>query len=196
MANDSFAKKPINFAAVGRGGWARVVWQISEPDKMIVADVRFRFQPPPVDRFEAVELHIGEDWLPRHRNFPLGRVVEAANVDGDLRDRLLEQLAKPGQAGAPVHPYDALGGKPVPMYVERLKSWKRFELKKPPGRRLPDDFFAEVARAYKDALAAGENPRKQLALDSGVPADTVARWISKARAKGELPPARPEKASA
>jgi hypothetical protein len=72
----------------------------------------------------------------------------------------------------------------------------RFQLKRPQRRRLPDDFYERVARAYREAVAAGLNPRKTLATDSGVPADTVARWIGEARKRGQLPPASAGKVSA
>ena len=71
----------------------------------------------------------------------------------------------------------------------------RYRLQRPTTRRLGDDFYRLVAKAYTDALAWGLNPRKTLALDSETPADTVARWIRKAREKGFLTAAEPGKAS-
>ncbi len=54
------------------------------------------------------------------------------------------------------------------------------------SRRLSDDFFAQVASAYRLALCFGLNPRKAIASSSDVPADTVARWIMEARKRGLL----------
>lgn len=70
----------------------------------------------------------------------------------------------------------------------------RHKLQRPASRRFSDGFYDDVARAYRDAVAAGLNPRKTLAEDSGTPADTVARWISEARRRGKLGAAEPGRA--
>ena len=80
--------------------------------------------------------------------------------------------------------------------IDDAMSKTRFRLKRPKGRRLPADFYEHVARAYREAVAAGLNPRKTLATDSDTPADTVARWVAEARRRGHLPPAQPGKVSA
>jgi hypothetical protein len=69
----------------------------------------------------------------------------------------------------------------------------RLILERPSGRRLDDAFFATVAEAYRQAAAKGLNPRQTLAQDSGAAADTVARWIAKARQRGFLAPGQPGK---
>lgn len=71
----------------------------------------------------------------------------------------------------------------------------RYQLSRPATRRLSDDFYVSVAKAYTDAVAFGLNPRKTLAEDADTPADTVARWIMKARKKGYLSPGEAGKAS-
>jgi hypothetical protein len=80
----------------------------------------------------------------------------------------------------------AISGKELPprVYLER-----------PAKRRLDDDFYLEVARAYVGAVAWGLDPRKTLALDSLTPADTVARWIRESRKRGFLSAGEPGKAS-
>ena len=55
--------------------------------------------------------------------------------------------------------------------------------------RHRDDFYRQVALAYRRAVAGGRNPGKSLADDSGVPHGTVARWIAESRRRGHLPPA-------
>lgn len=75
---------------------------------------------------------------------------------------------------------------------------KRFKLKRPAGKRLGDDFYKDVARAYRDAVWRGLNPRKTIAADTGAADATVAAWIMEARKpeRGYLPPAEPGKVSA
>jgi hypothetical protein len=77
----------------------------------------------------------------------------------------------------------------------RGERFQRFRLERPAKRRLDDDFYISVARAYADAVFAGLNPRKTLALDSDTPADTVARWIREARRRRHLSPGEPGKAA-
>jgi hypothetical protein len=55
---------------------------------------------------------------------------------------------------------------------------------------LTDEFLEDVARAYSAALARGERPNVSLAEQTGRPARTVERWVSKARDREIMPPAR------
>jgi hypothetical protein len=55
---------------------------------------------------------------------------------------------------------------------------------------LTDEFLEDVARAYSSALARGERPNVSLAEQTGRPARTVERWVSKARDREIMPPAR------
>lgn len=52
---------------------------------------------------------------------------------------------------------------------------------------LPDSLWAEVARVYDQALAAGIRPRKAVAEYFGKPMSTAGRWVKKTRASGLLP---------
>lgn len=72
---------------------------------------------------------------------------------------------------------------------------RRYRLKRPAGRRLGDRFYANVARAYRDAVARMLNPRQTIAADTGVADATVAAWVMEARRRGHLPPAEPGKVS-
>jgi len=169
----------------GYGGWAEVKWRAESPQE-VVAYVRFESD----DRLllRPVELLVIEPWLRRHRELPLGRIENAVNANALARFDLLEGLPR------------ELPRDDVPQFF-LFKSAiaagmsPRYRLERPTKRNLGDDFYRSVARAYADAVAWGLNPRKTLAADSGTPADTVARWIRKAREKHYLSPAEPGKAS-
>jgi hypothetical protein len=58
----------------------------------------------------------------------------------------------------------------------------------------PDAFYRNVAAAYNAAVAESSKVAPRLAEKAGVPVPTVHRWISEARRRGFLPPARRGKA--
>ena len=49
---------------------------------------------------------------------------------------------------------------------------------------------------YRAAVAGGLPPLKTMAVESGIPQGTIARWVAEAREKGQLPEATPGKVSA
>lgn len=55
---------------------------------------------------------------------------------------------------------------------------------------ISDEYLLKVARAYKAALQRKDRPNKTIAEDVRVDVRTVERWVSRARAKGYLGPAR------
>jgi hypothetical protein len=117
------------------------------------------------------------------RRIPLGRIASAVVANGQAQMMLAVALNNP----VPPEMFSAFSGK-------GMDEPNRYRLKKPATRRLPDEFFEQVARAYNDALIRGLNPRQTLAADSGAAPDTVARWVRKARDKDKLPRTRPGKA--
>jgi hypothetical protein len=60
-----------------------------------------------------------------------------------------------------------------------------------PKAGLTDDFLAEVATAYRAAVARGKRPNRALSEQSGYPVRTVERWVYLARKKGALAPTKP-----
>lgn len=70
-------------------------------------------------------------------------------------------------------------------YRPRLR---RKKLKRPATRKLPDEFFREVAVAYRSAAIGGLNPVMTIAEEAGVPHSTAARWVALTRERGYLPP--------
>ncbi|MGH3082790.1 MAG: hypothetical protein ACRDNP_01800 [Gaiellaceae bacterium] len=166
----------------GWGGWVQATWRAGTSSEL-VAFVRFT-------EAEALltlsELRLVEPWARRHRDLPLGRIENAVNADPQMRFQLV--LDMPKQI-----PNDDL----VEFFRAKANvrgSRVRHKLERPAGRRLDDDFYADVARAYADAVHFALNPRKTLAADSGTPADTVARWIREARKRSKLSEGEPGKA--
>jgi hypothetical protein len=74
-----------------------------------------------------------------------------------------------------------------PSRDAEMKLERRYKLTRPPGKRLPDSFFADVAHAYQSAIAFGKNPRQAIVEDTGAADATVAGWIVAARRLGHLP---------
>lgn len=66
---------------------------------------------------------------------------------------------------------------------------KREPLTRPDGSD-PDGFYRQVATAYNSAVLTTAAPAPLLAEEAGVPVATVHRWISEARRRGFLAPAR------
>jgi hypothetical protein len=65
---------------------------------------------------------------------------------------------------------------------------------RPPEGRLTDDFLKDVADAYRWYTDAKQAPAPAIAELTGVPVRRVHRWVSDARKRGILPPARPGRA--
>jgi hypothetical protein len=169
------------FLAVGGGGWVRARFR---PRGLPAQTVYLRFAPEG-DRWQITEL-----WWPQPRqdvlrSVPLSRIEHAVNASGEICFGLSVGAESSTPADLVAHFKD-----------KQRKIVQRVKLKRPTSRRLTDDFYKSVARAYGAAVEAGRNPRKTLAEDSGTPADTVARWILEARRRGYLPPAEPGKVSA
>jgi hypothetical protein len=171
----------------GPGGWARVTWRQRQPGE-VVAYVRFSVDQR-VGTLTVAELRISEPWVQRHRELPLGRVENAANADANTRAHIVMHSKE--EAPPDLDVYFETQARISGRRVE-----PRYQLERPAARRLDDEFYAAVGRAYAEAVADGLNPRKTLATDSGTPADTVARWIGEARRRGHLSAGKPGKASA
>ena len=59
-----------------------------------------------------------------------------------------------------------------------------------PERPIPDDFYEDLAQVYKGLVANKTAPAPAIAQQAGVSVRTVHGWISEARKRGYLPPAR------
>jgi hypothetical protein len=121
------------------------------------------------------------------RRIPLRRIHAAATMRGAgvLQMALAMRIKEDPPAGM------LSGPPPSGMALER-----RYRLKRPPGKRLGDAFYRDVAHAYQSAIAFGLNPRKAIVDDTGVTDSTVSGWVVKARERDYLPKGQPGKATA
>ena len=112
------------------------------------------------------------------RDVPLTRIETAANADPAIREWMQRAITEDM----------------FTRHVRRVLASKRPRLERPAARRpLPDQFFKEVAAAYRGAVADGLSPSKTLAEDANTPPGTVNRWIAEARRRGYLPKGEPGK---
>ena len=121
------------------------------------------------------------------RRIPLGRIHAAVTMRGAgvLQFALAMRIDEDPPASLLSGPPE--GGMPLEH---------RYRLTRPPGKRLGDGFYKDVAHAYQSAIAFGLNPRQAMVEDTGCTDSTVSGWVVKARALGYLPKGQPGKATA
>ncbi len=176
----------------GPAGWAEISWYPAESvprAQPSVKPLRIYVRvaaDKQTSSLRIVELRVHEPSQELLRGLPLGRIEIAANTQ-----LVQAYLHRSLDVEEPVNVADYFR-----LARRKRHETPRFVLKRPQTRRLPDAFYKDVARAYRDATERGLNPRKTLAIDAGTPADTVARWIGESRRRGLLPPAEPGKVSA
>ncbi len=121
---------------------------------------------------------------------PLRRILAAVAASDALRNDLEKQFEEP----APEPGSDEF------KKMAETAAWSHPEplpaLKRPRGRRLPDDFYAAVANLYREATTRGLNPRTAVAEQAGTSTEVAGRWVREARKRGQLPPTAPGKAKA
>jgi len=172
----------------GPAGWAEVRWQLDHRE--LTGYIRLAFDKLE-GRYVAAELRLFDPTPETLRSLPLLKIIDAINASDIVALSVAQHLRKPPPKDLVRYFEKARSGTGPVLPLER-----EFRLSRPSGRRLPDSFYEQVARAYTEAVAYGLNPRKTLATDSGTPADTVARWISEARKRGHLPPGQPGRITA
>ncbi|MEV1088022.1 hypothetical protein [Streptomyces microflavus] len=182
------------------GGWVR-----ARETNGMVAYLQFRAAGPEgalrLDPHAVVvkseEAISGRSW----RRVPFTEIGLHAGIP-EVRDVLLQ----PGKGSAPsidaleqyftetAAEYERLGGT-IP-YSAALVSDDPSDPQttlpaiQPPEGRITDDFLQEVAEAYRWFVAAKKAPAPGIAELSGTPVRTVHRWVSEARRREFLPPAR------
>ena len=156
----------------GKKGWVHAKWERSDGSK---GKATARFRPMTAERWYIATLHVDLPTTELLRDVPLARIARAANADPKIRAWLDE------------------GTNPEVVKLMRRAAAKRPRLKRPAARRLDDDFYKQVADAYRGAVAHGLQPAKTLAEDSETPQGTVNRWIATAREKHLLADAEPGK---
>jgi hypothetical protein len=120
---------------------------------------------------------------------PLRKIEVAVNASPPVLETLADWLT------------NDLPADPADLSKAFKRSYRReprhSRLQRPSTRRgLDDDFYRNVAWAYREAAARGKNPGKTLAKDSDTPQGTVNRWIAKARELKYLPPGEPGRVTA
>jgi hypothetical protein len=166
----------------GPGGWVEATWQ----------DVTGRglawalFKPDKAGTLELLEIRIPNPTADLLRRIPVGRIKTSVQAHIGLKLPLAVKMNDPA-------PSDLSSAE---FYGPGIEEPRRYKLKRPASRRLEDDFFKNVAKAYRQAVLLGHNPRKTLAEDADAPVDSVARWIRQARELGYLPPGQPGRVTA
>jgi hypothetical protein len=164
---------------VGPGGWLQAdvtdaTQRLGQAFIRFTRDNGHRWQP--IARFELSPTDASA------RAVSLRRVTLAANandaVSNALASRLNEHVEPLGTAGF------------LLSFSDYAKS-ERVSLKRPPGRRLDNDWYANVAAVYRDAVARGENPRSAIMDAAGVSSDLAGRWVYQARQRGLLAKTNP-----
>jgi hypothetical protein len=154
----------------GAPGWLNARWRRADGSE---GDVFVQCRRKTAKRWYIATLVVSIPTGELLRDVPLARIEQAINANPDIR----EWIEQPGLP-KPRPPKVVSGG---------LISAERQKLARPTARQLSDDFYRDVALAYRSALAHGLHPAKTLAIDSGAPQGTVNRWIAEARERGELP---------
>jgi hypothetical protein len=159
----------------GRAGWVR----FAEEAGLAGFELHLRID----DRGRITDLYVDggnrEITAPLLRRLPLGRYRAQALTRPDLMIAMLD-APDPGVRELVRSAYPD-----EPARAHR-RATQRFRLSAPAGG-LSTDFLRDVARAYTDAVAAGERPNIALSEQSGVPKRTVEGWVYLARKGGLLP---------
>jgi hypothetical protein len=165
----------------GPAGWVKALWRRGARSREHTCYVRFQRK---AGWWRPVELHATASTQEDLRDIPLRKIelaVNAADVVTETLEKWLNRKSPVDLAGA---------------FRAALKRVPRTPLRRPAGRKLDEDFYREVAFAYRDDVRRGLNPGKTIAADTGKPTSTVNRWIGEARRRGFLPAAEPGKVSA
>jgi hypothetical protein len=164
----------------GFAGWVRV------DTPSVPGDLYLRLSAAGV-----VEMYLdgaGREITPAQlRRLPLARLRAQAESRPDLL------LGMSTLNGAPDPGIREQLASAFPDGAARARAPRQVKLKPPTGGLTPA-FLADVAAAYRSAVAMGQKPNKALAEQTGHPVRSVERWVYLARKSGHLPPTRPGEA--
>ena len=144
----------------GPAGWAEISWYPAESvprAQPSVKPLRIYVRvaaDKQTSSLRIVELRVHEPSQESLRGLPLGRIEIAANTQ-----LVQAYLHRSLDVEEPVNVADYFR-----LARRKRHETPRFVLKRPQTRRLPDAFYKDVARAYRDATERGLNPRKTLAM--------------------------------
>jgi hypothetical protein len=172
--------KPLKITPAA-GGWFHADWGDGRAWFRLALDRQKR-----LTRIVQIKLDMDNPTPEKLRKIPLNRIHAAVTMRGaGVVQIVLAMRLK--EAPTP----DMFTTQPEGMELTR-----RHRLKRPPGKRLDDAFYQDVAHAYQSAVAFGLNPRQAIVADTGAKDATVAGWVLEARRRKHLPPAKPGKVSA
>jgi hypothetical protein len=171
----------------GPAGWLECSWYDDERPEALHAWVNFR-RTAADGHWKTIALFCLEPTPEALRSLPLHRIEVAANAGGSISEQLAARFDEPSPAIGSAEFHEAFSGwvQPEPA----------LELRRPPGRRLDDDWYVRVGATYIAAKDRGLKPRTAIAELAGVSTDVAGRWIYEARKRGHLPPTRPGRVSA
>jgi hypothetical protein len=138
----------------------------------------------------AAHLVALDDGWHEWRDVPPGVEPELPTVRGMVSAEVLRSIPVgriEAAANAQLHPSapDEVAGWPQATLTPALRE---------DGRGYADDFYAEVAVAYRHLAATTHRPVAHLADANNVPVSTAQRWVKEARRRSLLAPGRPGKA--
>jgi hypothetical protein len=166
----------------GPGGWLQVlVRRPSRPTESIWIRLK-----PTADQewIPTGELFVADLTPQLLRDIPLRRILLAVAASDALRTRLARRLKQrvPADSEALFRAFEGYA-------IDEPE----LELRRPAGRYLSKEFYAEVARFYRSAVERGLKPRKAIAEAAGVSNEVAGRWIRQARKQDLLPATEPGK---
>jgi hypothetical protein len=164
----------------GPGGLVRIAWV--EGDKQRVAIVRV--EQTGEDRLRIAELHLREPTPVGLRELRLGaieRLVNSTEIRAAVFERMDDEAPDVFGAFAGI----TVTGK-ARLEARVTIRTSGVVLERPTGRKLGDDFYREVLRAYDEATRKGLPVMRTLVEASGAPRNTVARWLKEARRRERL----------
>jgi hypothetical protein len=171
------------------GGWLGIdARPEGSGERMLV-----RVAPDEDGRLRVRELHLRDTDEPitaqRLRAVRIGAIEAMANGANEYQT-IMERYEFPpaGPIGSEnfFDPYPGMRPISAAELAELLQE-QQPSLAPPAKRGYPDEFYAEVAEAYRAAVRRGDRaPVTVIANDTGVPRSTAARWVKEARRRGKL----------
>jgi hypothetical protein len=156
----------------GPAGWVQARFKLTDDRP---ARVFVQFEPDPKGRWHAAQCRVPWFEPAELRHIPWERIRKAVQANDRVTNALSARLGEEAPPDLGQHAFGAVRrGEPFPLV-------------RPKGRNLDDRFFDDVARAYRQAIGAGLDPRQAIADAAGVAPDTAGRWIYRARQKNKIP---------
>jgi hypothetical protein len=160
----------------GPAGWVQARFTTADGRRRVFV----RCEPDAAGRWQPAELSVPHPTPGLLRELPFHRIAAAVNANEAVTAELGKRLAEEPEEG-----FRAAFGEARPVRTPLAP------LKRPPGRRLDDNFYARVALVYKQAVGRGVKPRLAIAEQAGVSTDVAGRWVREARKRHLIPKTTP-----